>query len=137
MRWEDLPESQNVEDRRSEEGGGGSSRGGGFGGIPGGAGGLSIGTILLLGVIGYATGIDPSLLIGAADQFTRQQPRVEQVQPGQPSRPGASPKDETGRFVSRILASTESTWKDVFARSKRTAHRRPSASQGSRHHPER
>jgi predicted metalloprotease len=30
MRWEDLPESQNVEDRRGEEGGGGG--GGGFGG---------------------------------------------------------------------------------------------------------
>ncbi len=120
MRWEDLPESQNVEDRRGEEGGGSGRGGGGFGGFPGGAGGLSIGTIVVLGLIGYATGIDPRLLIGAADQFTRQQPRVEQAQPGQPGRPGASPTDETGRFVTRILASTESTWKDVFARSKRT-----------------
>ena len=65
MRWEDLPESQNVEDRRGEAGGGG---GGGFGGgFPGGAGGLSIGTVLILGMIGYATGIDPS----AADRRRR------------------------------------------------------------------
>ena len=115
MRWEDLPESQNVEDRRGEEGGGGFGRGGG--GFPGGAGGLSIGTILVLGLIGYATGIDPSMLIGVADQFSRQQPRVEQNQPG---KPGASPKDEQGRFVTRILASTESTWKDIFSKSGRT-----------------
>ncbi len=123
MRWEDLPESQNVEDRRGSDGGGGGygGGGGGFGGVPGGAGGLSIGTVLILGLIGYATGIDPRMLIGAADQFSRQQPRVEQMQPGQqPSRPGASPKDETGRFVTRILASTEATWKDIFARSNRT-----------------
>lgn len=114
MRWEDLPESQNVEDRRGEEGGGGGfGRGGGF---PGGAGGLSIGTILVLGLIGYATGIDPSLLIGVADQFSRQQPRTEQ---SQSSKPGAKPTDESGRFVSRILASTESTWKDVFAKAGR------------------
>jgi predicted metalloprotease len=118
MRWEDLPESQNVEDRRGEEGGGGFGRGGGgFGGIPGGAGGLSIGTILVLGLIGYATGIDPRMLIGFADQYSRQQPHIQQPQP---NRPGASPKDESGRFVSRILASTETTWKDIFARSKRT-----------------
>jgi predicted metalloprotease len=114
MRWEDLPESQNVEDRRGETGGGGGGFGGGF---PGGRGGLSIGAILVLGLIGYATGIDPSVLIGAADQFSRQQPRVEQTQPG---KTGAKPTDEQGRFVTRILASTESTWKDVFAKSGRT-----------------
>jgi predicted metalloprotease len=111
MRWEDLPESQNVEDRR--DGGGGGLGGGG---IPGGAGGLGIGGIIILGIIGYVTGIDPSLLIGVADSVTRTQPRVEQPQ----TRPGASPKDETGRFVTRILASTESTWKEFFARSGRT-----------------
>jgi uncharacterized protein len=120
MRWEDLPESQNVEDRRGD-GGGGGGFGRGGGGFPGGAGGLGIGTILVLGLIGYATGIDPGLLIGMADQFSRQQPRVEQTQPGQPpSKPGAGPTDESGRFVSRILASTETTWKDIFARSNRT-----------------
>jgi predicted metalloprotease len=112
MRWEDLPESQNVEDRRDGSGGFG-----GGGGIPGGAGGLSIGTVLILGIIGWATGINPSLLIGAVDSVTRSQPRVEQTQP---NRPGASPKDETGRFVTRILGSTETTWKAIFAQSRRT-----------------
>jgi uncharacterized protein len=114
MRWEDLPESQNVEDRRGEAGGGGFGGGGGF---PGGAGGISIGTILVLGLIGYATGIDPSLLIGVADQFSRQQPRIEQ---NQPSRPRASPTDESGKLVTRVLGSTEAVWKDIFAKSGRT-----------------
>jgi predicted metalloprotease len=119
MRWEDLPESQNVEDRRGEAGGGGGfGRGGG--GFPGGAGGLSIGAILILGLIGYATGIDPSVLIGAADQFSRQQPRVEQAQPGQPGKPGAKPSDESGRLVTRVLGSTEAVWKDIFAKSGRS-----------------
>ncbi|MGH6769816.1 MAG: KPN_02809 family neutral zinc metallopeptidase [Xanthobacteraceae bacterium] len=114
MRWEDLPESQNVEDRRGDEGGGGGGRGGMFGGVPGGAGGLSIGTVVVLGLVGYALGIDPMMLIGGAEMIQRQQPRTEQAQP---NRTGSKPQDESGRFVSRILASTEATWKDVFVKS--------------------
>ena len=63
MRLDDLPESGNVEDRR--EGGGFGGGGGGFG-IPIGGGGLSIGAIVALGLIGWALGIDPSLLIAGA-----------------------------------------------------------------------
>ena len=51
-----------------------------MGGIPGGAGGLSIGTILMLGLIGYATGIDPGMLISGVETFNRQQPQVQQPQ---------------------------------------------------------
>ena len=50
MRLDDLPESGNIEDRRGEAGYGG---GGGFG-LPIGGGGLSIGTIVVLGIIGWA-----------------------------------------------------------------------------------
>jgi predicted metalloprotease len=57
------------------------------------------------------------MLIGVANQFQRQEPRIEQYQP---SKPGASPKDDSGRFVTRVLGSTEATWKDIFARSGRT-----------------
>jgi uncharacterized protein len=112
MRWEDLPESQNVEDRRGESGGGG-----GGGGMPFGAGGLSIGTVVVLGLIGWALGIDPRLLIGGAEMFNRNEPRVE-APSGQP-RTGA-PKDERGRFVARVLGSTEVTWKEIFARDGKT-----------------
>ena len=40
--------------------------GGGFG-IPMGGGGLGIGTIIVLGLISYAFGIDPRILIGGAE----------------------------------------------------------------------
>jgi predicted metalloprotease len=109
MQYDDLPESTNIEDRREE----GPTRGGGFGGVPGGVGGLSIGTVLVLGVLGWALGIDPSLLIGGAEVLTREQPRVNA--PSQ-TRPTGSPKDDAGRFVSRVLGSTEAVWKDIFAK---------------------
>jgi predicted metalloprotease len=113
MRWEDLPESGNVEDRRDESGGGG---GGGFG-MPMGAGGMSIGTVVVLGLIGWALGIDPSLLIGGAEILTRDQPQVQE--PSRPRQTGA-PKDDSGRFVARVLGSTEATWKDIFAKDGKT-----------------
>src|SRR5215470_16755861 len=109
MQYDDLPESSNIEDRRGE----GPTGGGGFGGIPGGAGGLSIGTILVLGVIGWALGIDPRLLIGGAEILTQEQPRMS---PPSQTRPTGSPKDTAGRFVSHILGSTEAVWKDEFAK---------------------
>jgi len=109
MQYDDLPESSNVEDRRGEGPGGG----GGFGGIPGGAGGLSIGTVVVLGLIGWALGIDPSFLIGGAEILTREQPRTSA--PSQ-TRPTGSPTDDTGRFVSRVLGSTEAVWKAEFTK---------------------
>jgi predicted metalloprotease len=115
MRWEDLPESGNVEDRRDESGGGGGG-GGGFG-MPMGAGGMSVGTVVVLGLIGWALGIDPSLLIGGAEILTRDQPQVQE--PSRPRQTGA-PKDDSGRFVARVLGSTEATWKDIFAKDGKT-----------------
>ena len=46
MRIDELPRSDRVEDRR-----------GGLGGLPGGRGGLGIGTVVILGLIGWALGI--------------------------------------------------------------------------------
>ena len=71
MRRDDLPESGNVEDRRGE---GGLGRGGGGFGIPMGGGGLSIGTVVILGLLGWALGIDPAPLIGGAEVLTARQP---------------------------------------------------------------
>src|SRR5437899_10301600 len=62
MRWDELPRSDNIEDRRGEEGGYG---GGGFG-FPIGTGGMGIGTLGVLGGLGWAPGIDPRLFIGGA-----------------------------------------------------------------------
>ena len=66
MRYDDFRRSDDIEDRRDEGGGGG---GGGFG-IPMGGGGLGIGTVIVLGLLGYVFGIDPRLLIGGAEILT-------------------------------------------------------------------
>jgi len=115
MQDEDLPESGNVEDRRGEGGfaGGGGFGRGGLGGIPGGAGGLSIGTIVVIGLISYALGIDPRRLLDGAEIATRDQPSVNRPT-GQ--RKTCTPQDESGRFVARVLGSTEAVWKDVFVK---------------------
>jgi len=115
MRLEDLQESSNIEDRRSEGGFGGG--GGGFG-IPIGGGGLGIGTIVVLGLIGWALGIDPSLLIGGAEILTS--PHQPQVQAPPSARRTTTPQDDMGRFVSKVLGSTEIEWKKVFASGGRT-----------------
>jgi predicted metalloprotease len=109
MRYDDLPQSDNIEDRRGDGGGGG----GGMGGFPmGGRGGLGIGTIVILGIVGYALGIDPRLLIGGAEMLSgggqsQQQPQTK------PGKTGA-PSDDMGKFVSRILGSADVQWKQIF-----------------------
>jgi uncharacterized protein len=114
MRLDDLPESGNVEDRRDE---GGYAGGGGFG-LPIGGGGLGIGAIIALGLIGWALGIDPRLLIGGAEILTGG--NEPQVQEPTTRRNTGVPDDEMGRFVSRVLGSTELQWKQVFAEDGRT-----------------
>jgi predicted metalloprotease len=108
MRLDDLQESSNVEDRRDGGGGGG-------GGFPIGGGGIGIGTIVVLGIVGWALGIDPSVLIGGAEILNRQQqPQVQQA-PSTGRRTGA-PADDMGRFVSKVLGSTELQWKQIFSK---------------------
>ena len=114
MRWEDARRSDNVEDRRGEEGGGGFGGGGG-GGV--GAGGLGIGTVIVLGLISYAFGIDPRILIGGAEMLNnaRQGGGMEHSQPSErPQRQTAAPSDQMGQFVSAILGQNEDVWKEVL-----------------------
>jgi hypothetical protein len=113
MRLDDLQESGNVEDRRGEGGLGGG--GGGFGIPMGRGGGLGVGTIVVLGLVGWALGIDPSLLIGGAEMLNRQgQPQVQQAPPT--ARRTGAPQDDMGRFVSKVLGSTEVQWRQIFAK---------------------
>ena len=119
MRYDDLPESGNVEDRREEGGGGGY--GGGFGGggfgMPMG-GGLGIGGLVVLALVGWALGIDPRLLLSGGEIFSGGGSEYEQ--PARSDRPKGTPRDDMGRFVARILGSTEVVWKNVFAQDGRT-----------------
>ena len=111
MRWDDFRRSKNVEDRRGQPGGGGL----GFpmpGGRRAGGGGLGIGGLIVVGLIAWALGINPLVLIGGIDAI--QGPGMEQTQrPSAPGKAGA-PSDNLGQFVSAVLGSTEDRWNEIF-----------------------
>jgi uncharacterized protein len=109
MRWEDFRQSGNIEDRRGEGFGGG-----GGGGLSFGGGGLGIGTMIVLGIIGYALGIDPRILISGAEMASGTRSGYVEQQRPQTNRPTSAPSDDTGRFVSAILAQTEDVWNEVL-----------------------
>jgi predicted metalloprotease len=111
MRWEDLPQSENVEDRRGEDDGGGYSQGG-FG-LPIGGGGLGIGTIVVLGLLGWAFGIDPNVLIGGAEILTGG--GGSQYEQQSPQGRVGRPTDNTGRFVAAVLGSADVQWQQILA----------------------
>jgi predicted metalloprotease len=122
MRWEDFRRSENIEDSRGEDSGsGGIGLPGGIGFPTGGRGGLGIGTIVVLGLIGWALGIDPSLLIGGAEILTGgNQPRVEQpfdrtrIEQTRRQPNTGAPSDQAGDFVAAVLGNTEDTWQEIF-----------------------
>jgi uncharacterized protein len=118
MRWDDLPRSDNIEDRRDDDDGGGDdhdSGGRGFG-FPIGGGGIGIGTVVVLGLLGWALGVDPNLLIGGAEILSGGGGPSHYEQPlRQPPRPTGQPADQTGQFVSAILGSADVQWKALFA----------------------
>jgi predicted metalloprotease len=91
MRLDELPRSNRVEDRRHM--------------TAGRAGGMGIGTVVVLGLIGWALGIDPRVLISGAEQMM---PKGSQTQ--QQQVPSGAPSDETGQFISAVLGSTEEVW---------------------------
>jgi len=103
MRLDELPRSDNVEDRRGMR-------------MPGGRGGLGIGTVVILGLLGWWLGIDPRILIGGAEIFTGGDSSQQQTQ----QVPSGAPTDQTGQFVAAVLGSTEAQWKEIFARAGKT-----------------
>jgi predicted metalloprotease len=122
MRWDDFRRSDNVDDRRGDDGGGGFGGGGGGFGIPmGGGGGLGIGTIIVLGLVGWALGIDPRILIGGAEILngppTQQMDRAPVNPDGRVARPGRrgeAPSDEMGSFMAGVLGEIDDRWTEIF-----------------------
>jgi predicted metalloprotease len=110
MRWDDFRRSDNVEDDRG--GGGGGGGGGGFG-LPMGGGGLGIGAVIVLGIVGWALGIDPSVLISGAEIATGGGSQYQRPADQSARRTGA-PTDEMGKFVAAVLGNTEDVWTKIF-----------------------
>ena len=112
MKWEGNRESDNVEDRRGEGGGG-------FGGLIGGRG-IGIGTIVVALVAGWIFGINPLTLLsmfaggGGAPVVSQQGPA-----PAPPS------NDAAAKFVATVLADTEDVWTPLFQQAGGGAYRQP------------
>ena len=92
MQLGDQRASENVEDRR----------GIGIGG------GLGIGGIVVA-VIAYFLGFDPSTVINVAEQVGSQRETREA--------PKGAPSDPAGQFVAKVLGSTEDVWSRIFSQS--------------------
>jgi len=108
MRLDELPTSDRIEDRRGQ-----------LNRFPGGRGGIGIGTIIVLGLIGWALGIDPRILIGGAEMMSRNSETQQQSDAGSAAGIG-TPSDQMGHFVSAVLGSTEAQWSDIFAQAGKT-----------------
>jgi uncharacterized protein len=113
-------ESENVEDRRGE-GGGLRFPGGGIP-IPLGGGGLSITSLIVIGVICLMLGINPLELLSSGDGIPRM-PDVQRPSPGSRSpldipggqQPRIGPEEaQMTQFVKHVLADTEDVWERVF-----------------------
>ncbi|MDU6494635.1 neutral zinc metallopeptidase [Bradyrhizobium sp.] len=108
MRYDDFRRSDDIDDRRDEGGG----MGGGMG-LPIGGGGLGIGTIIVLGLIGYAFGIDPRILIGGAEMLSHGSAPRYQADRRSPGKTGA-PKDEMGDMIAGVLGEIDDRWSEIF-----------------------
>jgi predicted metalloprotease len=95
MRWEGNRESDNVEDRRGDGGGGGFSIGGGS---------LSIGGVIIALIVSFIFGINPLTLLGGMSGGSVQQAPVRQTPAG----------DTEAEFMRVVLADTEDTWSALF-----------------------
>ena len=97
MRLDDERESDNVEDRR----------GSGFGGSGIGVPHVGIGAIAVALVASYLLGVSPSTVLSVLSGGTNSSPQ---------SAPAHAPpaNDEMAKFVGKVLAETEDTWRNVF-----------------------
>ncbi|MET3592356.1 putative metalloprotease [Mesorhizobium shonense] len=121
MLWRGRRQSDNIEDQRSDSGGG---FGGGLGGSPGqfripiggrAGGGSSIILVILVVLAGWYFGFDPSQILGdgsgglvpgGGGQITDNS--------GSQDSTGAPASDEMKQFVATVLAETEDTWTGIF-----------------------
>jgi predicted metalloprotease len=96
MRWEDLRRSGNVEDRRGMR-------------VPGGVAGGGLGTILIVLVMSWITGVNPLTLFQIVGGLGGGAPAPVQEGPT-----GAPANDPQAEFAAVVLADTEDTWALVF-----------------------
>ncbi len=112
MKWQQFGRSDNIEDRRGDGSGGG---------MLGGGGGLGIGTVIVLGLLSWALGIDPRLLIGGAEKLNSMRQGTQTEQP----HVTGTPSDDTGQFIAAVLAGNETVWSEILPDQKGIAYIKP------------
>jgi uncharacterized protein len=105
MKWENNRASDQVEDRRSQPGGGLRGRRG-LGGK-----GVGLGTVAMVLVAGWIFGINPMTILGLLDGGDISPPAQTRSAPG----PAQAPTDDMGRFVAAVLGGTEDVWTTLFS----------------------
>jgi uncharacterized protein len=98
MRWENQPESENVEDRRS------------LGPVGTRGVGLGLGGIVLVLAVSYLTGTNPLTILNMLSGIEDMVPTSEDARPV----PTGPPTDRLGKFASVVLADTEQTWRQLL-----------------------
>lgn len=127
MRWQGRRESDNVEDRRYDEGGYNDGPGGGGFGMPfpgGGGGGFQIpigqgaagiaGVLVIVG-IALLLGIDPRVILngGGGMEMPGGGRQIQMPRSAQPHAVSAS-DDAQKHFVAVVLGDTEDIWTKIF-----------------------
>ena len=110
MRWDDFRRSENVDDVRGEGGGGGFR-------FPGGGGGIGIGGLIVVGLVSWALGVDPRMILAGIDGLQGGSGGYEsQDRPQGGGQPRQLNQDEQreGDFVKAVLAQNEDVWEDIF-----------------------
>ncbi len=120
MLWKGRRQSDNVEDERSDTGGGGLGGGPGqfrvpIGGRTGGGGSILL--VILVVLAGWYFGFDPSQILGSGDSggvLPGGGGQITDNSGGQDEGAGTPASDEMKQFVATVLAETEETWTGIF-----------------------
>lgn len=110
MRIDQLPRSDRIEDRR---------------GVRLRRGGIGLGTLIIAGLIAWALGINPLLVIGGLEVLTggpSQQPSSSA--PASPPPPGGA-SDQMKEFVSAVLGSADVQWAELFKQANNVRYQPP------------
>jgi uncharacterized protein len=73
---------------------------------------LGIGGLIVVGLISWALGIDPRILIGGLEMV--QGPGSQQQQGPTPAAKTGTPADQQGQFVAAVLGDSEDRWSEIF-----------------------
>jgi predicted metalloprotease len=113
MRWGDMRESENVEDRTGTPGGGG--------GFPlGGGMRLGLGSIIIIVIGSLLFGVNPLEILGLLSGGPGPPPQQSAPGYGPQNRPTpgsptpSAPKSQDTQFSAKVLGDTEDVWSAVF-----------------------